>query len=128
MQELRDIRALEPIHDISFYLFIALILFVVLIIGSLIYLLYRKKRKRKKEELLREEVLKRLHEIDLDDSKKAAYEMSRYGRFLAQDDRSKKILSQLEERLQAYKFIPNPPALSQEAINYYNLFLEVVDG
>ncbi len=126
-EKLRDIRALEHIDDISLYLFVALVLFILAVVGGIFYMIYRHFRDKKRD-LTKKEVLKRLKEIDLSNSKEASYKITKYARYLADDERSKKILAQLEQRLKRYKFIPNPPEFDQESINYYNLFLEVVDG
>ncbi len=127
MEELRDIRTLEPVSDLSLYLFVAVVAVALLVVGLILYKLIRYLRNRSRDNL-RAKVLQRLKDLDLSDSKKAAYRMTRYGRYLANDDRSKKILNQLNERLDQYKFIPEPPPIDQETRNYYRLFLEVVDG
>ena len=123
---LRDIRALEPIDDISFYLFIIAIIFVSLIIGALLYKLISTIRERKREDL-RKEVLQRLKDIEFDDPKEAAYKITKYARFLATDERSERMLEQLLPKLEKYKFIKNVPEFDDEAIQYYNLFLKSVD-
>ena len=127
MDKLRDIRELEPIADVSFYLFVAMILFISLIIGSLLYMLYSR-RKQAIKNLTRDEVKRRLLNVDLNNSKKAAYEITKYGRYLADDERSKKIFSKLEEMLERYKFVPDAPEFDEDTIRQYNLFVEVVDG
>ncbi len=127
MEELKDIRALEPIGDISFYLFIIALVFVSLIIGALLYKLISTIRERKKD-TLRKKVLQRLKDIEFDDPKDAAYKITKYGRFLADDERSKKMLEQLLEHLEKYKFTKDVPKLDDDCIWYYNLFLKSVDG
>ncbi len=123
---LRDIRALEPIDDISLYLFIIAIVFVSLIIGALLYKLFSTMRARKKE-TLRKEVLQRLKDVEFDDPKEAAYKITKYAHFLATDERSERMLEQLLPKLEKYKFIKNVPEFDDESINYYNLFLKSVD-
>ncbi len=123
---LRDIRALEPIDDISLYLFILAIVFVSLIIGALLYKLISTMRTRKKENL-RKEVLQRLKDIEFENPKEAAYKITKYARFLATDERSERMLEQLLPKLEKYKFIKDPPEFDDESINYYNLFLKSVD-
>ena len=127
MDKLRDIRELEPIADVSFYLFVAMILFISLIIGSLLYMLYSR-RKQAIKNLTRDEVKKRLLNVDLNNSKKAAYEITKYGRYLADDERSKKIFEKLQQMLHRYKFVPDAPEFDEDTIRQYNLFVEVVDG
>jgi flagellar biosynthesis/type III secretory pathway M-ring protein FliF/YscJ len=123
---LRDIRSLEPIDDISLYLFIIAIVFVSLIIGALLYKLFSTMRARKKE-VLRKEVLQRLKDIEFDDPKDASYKITKYARFLADDEQSKRMLEQLLPKLEKYKFIKNVPEFDDESIRYYNLFLKSVD-
>jgi len=123
---LRDIRTLEPIEDISLYLFIIAIVFVSLIIGTLLYKLFSTIRERKKENL-RKKVLQRLKDIEFDNPKEAAYKITKYARFLATDERSKRMLEQLLPKLEKYKFIKDAPEFDDESINYYNLFLKSVD-
>lgn len=125
-ETLRDIRTLEPIEDISLYLFIIAVVFVLLIIGSLLYLLFSTINRRKKENL-RKEVLQRLQNVSFDDPKDAAYKITKYARFLAVDERSERMLEQLLPKLEKYKYIQNPPAFDDESINYYNLFLKSVE-
>lgn len=127
MEELRDIRTLEEIPDISLYLFIIMILFGLLVVGGVLYMVYRYFR-AKKRDLVRKEVLKRLQEVDFEDSKEAAYKITKYARYLAVEERSQKIFEDLEAKLVQYKYIQNPPAFDKETIAQYNLFLEVVDG
>jgi len=127
MEELKDIRALEPIGDISLYLFIIAVVFVSLIIGALLYKLISTIRERKKD-TLKKEVLQKLKDIEFDNPKDAAYKITRYGKFLADDERSKKMLEQLLPHLEKYKFTKDVPKLDDDCIQYYNLFLKSVDG
>jgi flagellar basal body-associated protein FliL len=127
MDGLRDIRTLEEIPDISLYLFIIMIVFAILVVAGMGMMLYRH-FKSKGEDLTRKEVLKRLQEVDLSNSKEAAYKITKYARYLATQEREKKIFAQLEPKLTSYKYIKNPPPLDEETINHYHLFLEVLDG
>ena len=125
-EQLREIRNLVPIPDISFYFFMALVAIVLLFVGSVLYMLYQNYSKKRKLKL-RKEVLKRLHEVDFSNPKKAAYAITKYGRFLADEERSQKLFTQLLPRLEKYKFTPNPPPFDPEDIKFYDLFVESVD-
>ena len=127
MEGLRDIRTLEEIPDISFYLFIIMIVFSLLILAVGVIMISRH-FKGKKDDLTRKEVLKRLEDMDFGDSKDAAYKITKYARYLADEERSQKIFESLQAKLDKYKFTPNPPPFDEETIGAYNLFLEVVDG
>ncbi len=126
IEKLRDIRALETIPDISLYYFIGLILIVLVFIIAAVVMLWRF-YKNKKNYDLKQKVFKRLLTIDFSDSKKAAYEITKYGRYLATEQRSKKLFEQLLPKLEKYKYIQNPPSFDKEDIKYYDLFVESVD-
>ena len=126
MEKLRDIRDLEVIPDFSFYLFVALVIFALVVLGGLAYMFYRHIRSKRKD-LTRKEVLKRLKDIEFDNSKDAAYKITKYARYLADDERSLKMFNKLENKLLKYKYLPISPAIDQDTINHYNLFLESVD-
>lgn len=127
LEGLRDIRTLEEIPDISFVLFLIMIVSVLLLFGGIAYMIYRHFSDKKKD-LTRKEVLSRLENIDFDNPKDAAYKITKYARYLATEERSQKIFSQLEEKLIQYKFIKNPPPFDEETMGEYNLFLEVISG
>ncbi len=127
MEELREIRGLQEIPDISFYLFVIAIVFALLIFGAVASMIYRYFKKRK-EETTRKIVLQRLKDVDLKNSKVAAYEITKYARYLADEDRSTEIFSQLESKLQKYKYKKESDPLEKEAVDFYHLFLKVVDG
>ncbi len=126
MQELKDIRALEPINDISLYLFVIALVFVSLIIGALLYKLISTIRKRK-EETLKTKVLQKLKNIEFNNPKEAAYKITKYGRFLADTPQSEELFEKLLPKLQKYKFIKDVPDFDDEGIKYYQEFLKSVD-
>lgn len=127
LENLREIRDLEPIPDLSLYFFLGAVAILLLFVGALGYSLYKHYRQKHRLDL-RRKVLHRLREVDFSDPKKAAYEITRYGRFLATDERSQKLFAQLLPRLEKYKFTPNPPPVfDAEDIKYYDLFVESVD-
>ena len=126
MQELRDIRTLEEIPDVSLYLFVIMIVVGLLILAGIAIMIVHH-FKAKKEDLTKKEVLKRLQEIDISNSKDAAYKITKYARYLAKDERSQKIFESLEKKLSQYKFTPNPPSFDEETLGAYHLFLEVIN-
>lgn len=127
LENLREIRDLEPIPDLSLYFFLGAVAIIMLFVGVLGYTFYKHYRQKHRLDL-RKKVLQRLREVDFSDPKKAAYEITRYGRFLATEERSQKLFAQLLPRLEKYKFTPNPPPVfDAEDIKYYDLFVESVD-
>ncbi len=127
MEELRDIRGLEEISDLSFYLFIGASIFVLLIIGLLIFLFYRH-FKSKRDQNIREEVLDRLENVNFDNPKEAAYDITKYGRFLVENEQSEKIFLELEKKLERYKFTKEVSKIDKDTINQYDLFIKMLDG
>ncbi len=125
-EQLREIRDLAEIPDLSFYFFIAITAVVILFVGTVAYMFWQNYRK-KRNTRLRRAVFKKLVSVDFSDSKKAAYAITRYGRFLADEERSKKLFDQLLPRLEKYKYTPDPPPFDPEDIKYYDLFVESVD-
>jgi hypothetical protein len=127
LEDLREIRDLVQIPDISFYFFIGAILIALLFTGALLYMFYQRFRQKRRTDL-RKKVLERLRNVDFSDPKKAAYQITKYGHFLATEERSRKLFAQLLPRLEKYKFTPNPPPVfDSEDIKYYDLFVESVD-
>ncbi len=127
MDKLRDIRELEEISDLSFYLFSGALIFVLLIIGLLIFLFYRHFRS-KKDQNIRKEVLERLENVNFDNPKKAAYEITKYGRFLVENEQSEKIFLELEKRLEKYKFTKDVSPIDKDTLQQYDLFIKMLDG
>ncbi len=126
MEKLRDIRGLERIDDISFYIFLVTVtvaLFVLVLIVMKLYRFYRAKRDLD----IRAKVLQRYKSVDFENPKKAAYEISKYGRYLADDERSQKIFKEMHERMQKYKYKKDVQKLSDEDMHYYEMFLGMVD-
>jgi hypothetical protein len=126
MEKLRDIRDLEVIPDVSFYFFVALVIFSLALLVGIGYMVY-KHFSSKSKDLTKKEVLKRLKDIEFDNPKTSAYKITKYARFLADDEKSLKVFNKLESKLLKYKYMPSPPAIDQDTINHYNLFLESVD-
>ncbi len=63
MDKLKDIKPIVEVNDYSFYIFIAVVLFSILVIAFIIYFIYKKLPKKEK------------YEFDLSDSKKTAYKL-----------------------------------------------------
>ncbi len=126
LKGLRDIKGIVQVPDMSFYIFIALVIIGVLIALSLvIYLLgIIKKRKKSKRKLY----IQKLKSVDTKNSKKAAYLITKYARKLAKTKEEKGILEQLLKELERYKYVKNAPPFDEESKKYLKLFLEVCCG
>ncbi len=129
MQELKglkDIKSIVQVPDISFYIFVALVVIGIIILFSIIIYIINILKNRKKSK--RKYYIQRLKNIDFKDSKKAAYNITKYARKIADTKESKDILEQLLKELERYKYIKNPPKFDEKSKKYMKLFLEVCCG
>ncbi len=126
MSELKinDLKGLEAIPDISFYLFILLIIVCIVILSSLIFLLYKFFKSRNNP---RKMYYKKLQELDLNDTKNAAYTMSKYIKKLAKNDREIKLAQELISDLEKYKYKKNVEAFDNNIHRKYELFMDNID-
>ncbi len=124
---LHDIKPLVEVPDNSLiYLGIVAFVLVLVVIMAGVWL-YRYFTKAKAKDM-RKSYLQKIHNIDTSNAKQAAYEISAYGRFLAENERAKDMLDNLDNRLSKYKYKKEVEALDEETLGYYKLFLEVLDA
>ncbi len=126
LKSLKDIKSIVHVPDVSFYIFLGLVVVgIVIFVSIIIYILnILKNRKKSKRKLY----IERLKSIDFKDSKKAAYEITKYARKIADTKESKDILEQLLKELDRYKYIKNPPEFDEKSKKYMKLFFEVCCG
>ncbi|WP_298753840.1 hypothetical protein [uncultured Arcobacter sp.] len=126
MNELKinGIKALETIPDISFYLFILLIGVSLILIFSFIYLLYKYFKSKNNP---RKRYYKRLENLDLNNTKNAAYEITKYVKKLAKSHREIKLAEELISELEEYKYKKDVKKFDNTIYQKYELFMENVD-
>ncbi len=124
---LHDIKPLVEVPDNSYIYLVAMAvaLTVLLIIAGIWLWKYLSKQT---EEDVHKLYMKKIHEIDFSNAKQAAYEISEYGRYLAQSERALEMLANLDARLQSYKYKKEVSSIDDETRGYYQLFLEVLDA
>lgn len=124
---LHDIKPLVEVPDNSL-LYLGIVGFALTTLVILIAVwIYRRFGKAKAEDL-HKSYMQKIQKVDTSDAKQAAYEISSYGRFLAQSERAKDMLDNLDKRLSKYKYKKEVEALDEETLGYYKLFLEVLDA
>jgi len=122
--QLRDIKPLVEIADISRYLYWALLLFVITVLLAAGYLLYSRIKKNAKID--RQKLyLERLNSIDWSSPKKAAYKATHYGRLLAEDERREAIFAQLLPLLERYKYKKEVEKADEETMRSFELYKRV---
>ncbi|MEA3290565.1 MAG: hypothetical protein U9Q04_10350 [Campylobacterota bacterium] len=126
MLKINDIRSLETIPDYSIYIYYFIIVLVCIFVVAALYLAvkYFKSRADSKEKRYFE-ILKK---VDLDDTKKAAYTISLYGRLLAKDERSKELIRDLHILLEDFKYKKEVSSkLPNEIKVKFDIFMESLD-
>lgn len=126
MEKIEDIRDIKPIFELSDYYFhiAAALIFLLLLAAGAIFA-YRFLKKKKSD--MRGEYIRRLKEIDLNDSKTAAYDMTKYLRLVALGTEEREMAEKIIQKLQAYKYAKDVPSLSDEVRSDYETFLEALN-
>jgi len=126
MLNINDIKPLAKIPDYSIYFYYAIIIAVILLLLFLIYLFYNfiQKRKHSKER----HYFKLLKDINFKNPKEDAYTITTYGRLLAKEERSQKLMEDLWENLQSYKYQKDVPScFSKETKAKFTTFMDSLD-
>ena len=125
--KLHDIKPLVEVNDYSFYYFLVLVgVFLVVFVGFL-YLLYKWLKHKKKEDI-RKKHLKILLNVNLNDTKKAAYTLTKYGATFKDDDiRHKEMYKNMIEKLENYKYKKEVEDFDNETLSYIKLYREMCD-
>ena len=124
--ELRDIKPLLEIPDNSYYIYLAIVGVLAILVLSIIYFLVKRFILNRKESQ-EQKYLKRLKSIDWSDAKSSAYLVTYLGRKLAKDSRSKEIYSQMLPLLEKYKYRAEVPSVDDETLKQYELLVHVLD-
>jgi hypothetical protein len=122
---IHDIKGLESIPDISFYIYILLLILGLAFLCVLIFLIFGYLKKQKKNE--RKEYFQILKSINLEEAKTSAYTITKYSRLLARNDREKRICSELIEVLDEFKYKKEVKPLSEEVKTLLERFMDIVD-
>jgi len=126
MIEIHDIKPIVAIPDISIFIYYGLfwLLFIVLcIVGYFLYIFLKPKEKS-----LESIWYGKLQKIDLQDTKNAAYAISKYGQLLAKDERQVRLIEELHDELSFYKYKKNiTEELTPNIKNKYKIFMETLD-
>ncbi len=119
---IKDIEPLEQITDFSLYFTLALTIFAVVLIYFIVKNLLSKKLS------IREITLKKYKDINFENPKQTAYELTKYSNILAKGQKAKEIKTRLIKNLEKYKYKKSIPKFDEETKSLYNLFLEVVEN
>ena len=123
MLDINDIKPLVEVPDYSLYIFIALVLFAVVIIVAFIYWIYKL---FKKNNSIEKQYYNELQTLNFDDAKHSAYLITKYARILAKNEREKKLSEELIYLLDGYKYKKDVKPISGEVKAKLEIFLESV--
>jgi hypothetical protein len=124
--ELRDIKPLLEIPDDSYTIFIVLALFMGIIILTLLFILFRKFFANRKRDM-KKVYLQRIKNVDWKHPKQAAYEVTHFGRLLADEPRVEEIYNQIVPMLEPYKYRKSVPPVDEVTLRQYNLLVHIID-
>ena len=125
LSKLHDIKELENIPDNSIFIFSILIFAGIILILAIIFLFIKYFKNRKVSD--RKTYFNILKNIDFDDSKKAAYTITKYSRLIANSDREKKLANELIEELRIFKYKKNVKNIDKLTKAKYSTFMEILD-
>ena len=124
---LHDIKPLLEVQDYSFYYFLALLAVVSAIVLGVLYLLYRYFRTKKRFNI-RKEHHKILQNINLKETKKAAYALTEYGATFKDDSpRHLKTYNDMVEKLERYKYKKSVDDFDHETLRVIELYRGMID-
>lgn len=127
MNELKihDIKDLAQIPDISFYIFLSLLTLGILFFLIIIFIIYKYFKNKKKNK--RKEYYKILKELDLTESKKSAYEISKYARLLISSEREENLFNELNEELEKFKYKKEVAPFDNQVRILFDRFMDNID-
>ena len=125
LSKLHDIKELENIPDNSIFIFSILIFAGIILIITIIFLFIKYFKNRKVSD--RKTYFNILKNIDFDDSKKAAYIITKYSRLIANNDREKKLANELIEELEFFKYKKSVNKIDKLTKAKYSTFMEILD-
>jgi hypothetical protein len=125
LSKLHDIKELEKIPDNSIFIFFLLVFLGIILILTIIFLFIKYFKNRKISD--KKMYFNILKNIDFDDSKKAAYTITKYSRLIANSDREKKLANELIEELRIFKYKKNVKKIDKLTKAKYSTFMEILD-
>ena len=125
--KLHDIKPIVDIQEYSFYYLLGASLFVLFIILGLIYLIY-KWVKAKNAYNKRKESIKIINELNLNDTKNAAYMITSLGAIFKDDSqRHSEMYANIVQRLEGYKYKKEVDKFDSEVIGYIDVYKGMID-
>jgi hypothetical protein len=125
LSKLHDIKPLVEIPDNSFFIFLALVIFGLILLISIAFVLIRFFKNRKKSD--RKRYFEILENIDFSNPKRSAYDITKYSRLLARNEREIRLCNDLIEDLEQYKYKKEVKDIDKSIQAKFSNFLDVID-
>ncbi|GGD32654.1 hypothetical protein GCM10012288_03240 [Malaciobacter pacificus] len=125
LSKLHDIKPLVEIPDNSFFIFLALVIFGLILLISIAFVLIRFFKNRKKSD--RKRYFEILENIDFSNPKQSAYDITKYSRLLARNEREIRLCNDLIEDLEQYKYKKEVKDIDKSIQAKFSNFLDVID-
>lgn len=123
---INDIKTIVEIPDYSIYIYYGFIILGLALFLAFVYFIYNYFKAKKNS--LEKEYFSVLKNINLEDQKRSAYTISKYGPLLVKEERQQRLFEELNYNLEEFKYkkiiekkIPNSIKLQ------YETFLESLD-
>lgn len=125
LSKLHDIKPLVEIPDNSFFIFLALVIFGLILLISIAFVLIRFFKNRKKSD--RKRYFEILENIDFSNPKQSAYDITKYSKLLARNEREIRLCNDLIEDLEQYKYKKEVKDIDKSIQAKFSNFLDVID-
>ncbi|MEA3498835.1 MAG: hypothetical protein U9R16_07245 [Campylobacterota bacterium] len=126
MLKIHDIKPIVQIPDVTVFIYYGLIVVAVIFFMFLLYFIFTmlKNKKVSKEK----EYFIILSNINFDNSKESSYLISKYGRLLAKTQRDKRLIDDIHNSLENYKYKKNvTDKISDDIKTQFAIFMDSLD-
>lgn len=125
LKKLNDIKPLVEIPDNSFFIFIVLVFILILLFITIVFFIIKLLKNRKKN--TRKLYFEILKNVDFNNSKNAAYTITKYSRLLVKNEREIRLCNELVDELSIYKYKKNVPKIDDKIKAKFENFMEMLD-
>ncbi len=124
--KLHDIKPLVEIPDNSIYLFFSLLALAAVAVAVGVWYLLKYMR-REKAQNLQKVYLQKLKEIDTEQAKSAAYELTHYGNLLDKDHPQTKAYEMMVKQLESFKYKKQVGSFDSQTRQQIDYFVGLMD-
>lgn len=125
LKNLNDIKPLIEIPDNSFFIFIVLVFVLFILFLIIVFFVIKLIKNRKKSS--RKIYFEILKNVDFNDSKNAAYTITKYSKLLVKNEREISLCNELIEELSIYKYRKNVPQIDNKIKAKFENLMEIID-